>query len=197
MSLLHRRHVNLQSFPILLFVLSQQAAKFTFVVLISAAIYQVCLSSPLIIMPHFLYLRLILIQLGHKSHLVQAAQVFPDSQAKSWNSQGNKGKSGGRRKESLTRLSHIRTSPSWLVARQLAFFLFHLTWEAPAGQKKKKKGWGCGKKAVVAAAPHAPKHIWTQSEAHPGELDSAFWLNEQSSSRFYAHISTLWHIQMY
>lgn len=71
------------------------------------------------------------------------------------------------KKKLLTRLSHIRTSPSWLVARQLAFFLFHLTCEAPAAKKNQKKKASC-----------CPQRLWNQSGAYPGVPDNEFLLNK-------------------
>lgn len=38
--------------------------------------------------------------------------------------------------QSLTLLSQIRTSPSWLDASRYWFFLFHFTWDAPAGNRE-------------------------------------------------------------
>lgn len=53
------------------------------------------------------------------------------------------------------------------MARQLAFFLFHLTCEAPAAKKNQKKKASC-----------CPQRLWNQSGAYPGVPDNEFLLNK-------------------
>lgn len=85
------------------------------------------------------------------------------------------------KKRSLTRLSHIRTSPSWLVARQLAFFLFHLTCEAPAAKQNQ------GKKAVALNTFRTKELIqgsWIMSSGWiRTELFKLLWLHQLHNER--------------
>lgn len=109
-----------------------------------------------------------------------AAQSTLDSQDKSCCSQHSLHTLLGE-KRSLTRLSHIRTSPSWLVARQLAFFLFHLTCEAPAAKQNQ------GKKAVALNTFRTEELIqgsWIMSSGWiRTELFKLLWLHQLHNER--------------